>query len=93
MLLIVRSLPAAAAGLVLAQPVLAYVGPGAGLSLITAFGVLAAAIFSSIAFLILWPLRRARRRRRLERQQEAVAPVGEVPDEAEAVEGGLLHRR
>lgn len=48
----------------LAVPVHAYVGPGAGLSLLGALWALVAAIAAAVVFVIAWPLRRMRRRRR-----------------------------
>lgn len=45
------------------EPVLAYVGPGAGLSLIGALWGLVAAIFVALGFVIIWPIRRMRRQR------------------------------
>lgn len=47
-----------------AAPAAAYVGPGAGLSLVGAFWGLLVAIFAAFAFVILWPIRRLYRRRR-----------------------------
>jgi hypothetical protein len=47
-----------------ANPVLAYVGPGAGLGLLSAFWALLSAIVSSLAFLVIWPIRHRLRRRR-----------------------------
>ena len=47
-----------------ADPALAYVGPGAGLSLFAAFWGLVVAVVGALAFVILWPLRRLLRRNR-----------------------------
>jgi hypothetical protein len=52
---------------------LAYVGPGAGLSLLGALWALLAAFATVIAFILLWPIRRALRRRRA--AGNAAAPV------------------
>lgn len=41
------------------QPVAAYVGPGAGLSLLAALWGLVIAIAAAIGFVVAWPLRRA----------------------------------
>lgn len=43
-------------------PAAAYVGPGAGLSLVGAFWGLLVAILAALSFVILWPLRRLFRR-------------------------------
>lgn len=62
-----RSLVAglAAAGLAFgAGPALAYIGPGAGLSLLGALWGVIAAVAAALLFLLLWPLRRMMRRRR-----------------------------
>ncbi len=48
-----------------ADPALAYVGPGAGLSLLGALWGLLIAVGAVLGFVILWPLRRARRRARM----------------------------
>jgi membrane protein implicated in regulation of membrane protease activity len=45
-------------------PAFAYVGPGAGLSLVGAFWGVLVAIFAALAFVILWPVRRFLRQRR-----------------------------
>lgn len=47
----------------LADPAAAYIGPGAGLSLVAAFWALIATIGAALGFIILYPLRRMRRRR------------------------------
>jgi uncharacterized membrane protein YccC len=46
----------------------AYVGPGAGLSLLSALWGLLCAIGAAFLFVILWPIRRWRRKRREARQ-------------------------
>lgn len=46
----------------------AYVGPGAGLSLLSALWGLLCAVGAAFLFLIMWPLRRMRRRKREARQ-------------------------
>jgi membrane protein implicated in regulation of membrane protease activity len=46
-----------------AAPAMAYVGPGAGLSLVGAFWGLLVAIFAALAFIVAWPVRRLLRRR------------------------------
>lgn len=47
-----------------AVPAMAYVGPGAGLSVLSAlFGVLAA-VGAALVFIVAWPLRRLLRKRR-----------------------------
>ncbi|WP_265516666.1 hypothetical protein [Nitratireductor luteus] len=43
---------------------LAYVGPGAGLSLLGALWALVAAIGTALIFIVVWPVRKALRRRR-----------------------------
>lgn len=58
------------------QSVEAYVGPGAGLSLVGALWGLLLAIGAALAFIIVWPLRRLRRRGR-EKREEAADQQGE----------------
>lgn len=48
----------------------AYVGPGAGLSLLGALWALIVAVAAAVVFLFAWPIRRMRRRRR---EAEALA--------------------
>jgi membrane protein implicated in regulation of membrane protease activity len=59
---IVRIAILVAALAALATPADAYVGPGAGLGLLGAFWALLTAIVSSLAFLVVWPLRNRLRR-------------------------------
>lgn len=62
---IVRTMMAAAALVAgVALPAAAYIGPGAGLSLLGAFWGLLLAVGAALAFVILWPLRRFFRRAR-----------------------------
>ena len=49
----------------------AYVGPGAGLSLLGALWALIVAIGAAVIFLFAWPIRRMRRRKREARELEA----------------------
>lgn len=47
----------------ISAPALAYVGPGAGLSLLSALWGLVVAVLVAAAFVVMWPIRRWRRRR------------------------------
>jgi hypothetical protein len=48
----------------LATPAAAYVGPGAGLSLVGAFWGLLVAVVAALGFIIFWPVRRLFKRNR-----------------------------
>jgi membrane protein implicated in regulation of membrane protease activity len=62
----------AAAGLAFgASPALAYIGPGAGLSLLGALWGVVAAVAAALLFLLIWPLRRLMRRQRSATQRSA----------------------
>jgi membrane protein implicated in regulation of membrane protease activity len=61
----------------------AYVGPGAGLSLLSALWALCATVFAAVLFVLLWPFRRLLRRRRARLAAEAAA--GEEPEIDKAV--------
>lgn len=61
----------------------AYVGPGAGLSLLGALWALIAAVGLAVAFVVAWPIRKMMRRKRAAaRQQPAVAHQQEAPAHA-----------
>ncbi len=55
----------------LTVPAWAYVGPGAGLSVLGALWALLLALLSAVGYIVLWPLRRARRRKRQAREAQA----------------------
>jgi membrane protein implicated in regulation of membrane protease activity len=55
-----------------ATPAMAYVGPGAGLSLLGAFWGLLVAILAALAFVIVYPVRRMMRARK--RPAETMQP-------------------
>jgi hypothetical protein len=61
-----------------AAPALAYVGPGAGLSLVGAFWGLLVALFAALAFVILWPIRRFLKQRRRAAPQPQAAEAAEA---------------
>ncbi|WP_143710189.1 hypothetical protein [Parvibaculum lavamentivorans] len=58
-----------------ASPALAYVGPGAGLSVIGALIGVLLAVGAAAAFVIGWPIRRMMRRRQQLAQTSGRAPV------------------
>ena len=59
-----------------ALPALAYVGPGAGLSLLGAFWGLLVAVLAALAFVVLYPIRRLVRARKRPATQPAAASDG-----------------
>lgn len=76
-----RTAVLAALAAMAAEPVWAYIGPGAGLSLLGAFWTLLMAVFAAAGFLVLWPVRRLLRHVRLargERGQGANFPAPET---------------
>ena len=58
-------------------PAAAYIGPGAGLSLLGAFWGLLVAVMAALGFVIMWPIRRLFRRNRA-KQPAATPATGEV---------------
>lgn len=75
----------AIAALLCGAPAAAYVGPGAGLSLLSALWGLIVAIGVALGFVVLWPVRRLRRRRQVAAANGATeetadaAPADEAP--------------
>lgn len=59
----------------IAEPAFAYVGPGAGVSLLGAAAGLIVAILVAFGVIVLWPLRRFMKSRR---KATADAPAGDV---------------
>ncbi|WP_339861789.1 hypothetical protein [Thalassospira alkalitolerans] len=57
--------------LLTAMPAQAYVGPGAGLSLLSALWAVLAAIFVAVGFVLLWPIRKMMRKRKRARQAKS----------------------
>lgn len=53
----------------------AYVGPGAGLSLLGALWGVVAAIGAALLFVVLWPIRRMRRRKKAEAAARSEQPT------------------
>ena len=63
----------ASAAVLAASPAFAYVGPGAGLTLLGALWGLILAVVVSVGFILLWPIRRLMRRNR------QIGPTGDQP--------------
>ena len=80
-----------AIGLGLAAPAVAYVGPGAGLTLLGALWGLIAAIVMSVGFIILWPFRRFLFGRR--RKVDGGAADGDSVDEGGNDDSTMLTNR
>jgi membrane protein implicated in regulation of membrane protease activity len=67
---------AAASTIGIAGEAAAYVGPGAGLSLIGAFWGLVVAVVAALSFIIIWPFRRMFRKAR--RDRVPTTPQGDL---------------
>lgn len=74
----------AVAALGVAAPAAAYVGPGAGLTLLGALWGLIAAIVMTVGFIVLWPFRRFlfahRRKETIDAEESVSADGGEIGD-------------
>ncbi|WP_157019493.1 hypothetical protein [Mesorhizobium xinjiangense] len=64
----------------------AYVGPGAGLSLLGALWALVAAIATALIFVLAWPIRRMMRRRRAQSSTRATDGQATLNSDHEARE-------
>lgn len=64
-----------------ASPAMAYIGPGAGLSLLGALWGLVAAVGAALLFVLLWPFRRMLRRKREAKKAEAEAQQNQQKSE------------
>tara|TARA_E500000318_G_scaffold108738_1_gene120211 strand:+ start:777 stop:1085 length:309 start_codon:yes stop_codon:yes gene_type:complete len=67
-LLTIGTATIACAMLLTAFPAHAYVGPGAGLSLLSALWAVLAAVFVAVGFILMWPLRKMMRKRKANRE-------------------------
>jgi membrane protein implicated in regulation of membrane protease activity len=65
---VLTTILAAALTIGVTLPAFAYIGPGAGLSLLGAFWGLLVAVMAALGFVILWPIRRLFRRNRPHQQ-------------------------
>ena len=63
---------------VLPQAAAAYVGPGAGLTMLGALWAVIAAVLFAVAGLVIWPIRAMRRRRKQLASAKAVPGDGEA---------------
>ena len=61
----------------------AYVGPGAGLGLLAALWGLVAAVGVAVFYVVMWPIRRMRRRRKAEQVAATMRSDGDAPPLAE----------
>lgn len=84
----------AAAGLLLLYTASAdaYIGPGAGLSLLGALWALLVAVAAALAFLVVWPFRQAMKRRAAQKRAAmAVSPDETVPEARHATPEAPTH--
>lgn len=65
-----------------AMPAAAYVGPGAGLSLLGALWGVLFAVFAALAFVVIWPIRRLIKRRSARTYRMAARPAAAPEEQA-----------
>lgn len=70
-----------AAAVLLSTPAMAYIGPGAGISVLGSLLGILATIVVAIAAIVMWPLRKALKKRR----QASAGPDDPTPDSAAAI--------
>jgi membrane protein implicated in regulation of membrane protease activity len=68
----------ALAALLAAMPAAAYVGPGAGLTLMAALWGLIVAIAVALSYVLIWPLRRWRNRRQVAAREGVEPPADDM---------------
>ena len=95
MMSLLRLAALSAALSLVAGPASAYIGPGAGLSVVAAFWALLTAVVSSLLFLALWPIRNRLRRRKAARDGAAKAgrPVQALEGPRQHLHGTAQGRR
>lgn len=62
-----------------APPAMAYVGPGAGLSVVGALVGVVMAVGAALVFVVGWPIRRMMRRRKLASERSSQEEAGSSP--------------
>jgi hypothetical protein len=62
----------------------AYIGPGAGLSLFGALWALIAAVAAALAFIVLWPIRKAMKRRTAQKESTVAVSHAAAADDPAA---------
>ena len=78
-------IPSVIAGLLLYTAAAeAYIGPGAGLSLLGALWALIVAVVAALGFIVLWPIRKARKRRLAQKKAVTAAEPPAAADHAAA---------
>ncbi|MEQ8327118.1 MAG: hypothetical protein RIE84_01090 [Parvibaculum sp.] len=68
-----------AVSLAVASPAMAYVGPGAGLSVVGALAGVVMAVGAALVFIVGWPVRRMMRRRKLASERSSQDEAGSSP--------------